>query len=541
MITQHTRAARATMPARVLAGALTAALMGLTLACGDDSGDGGPNSTTAPPGGSPTATASVASDVPAGKNTVDLADHTPVSIVYGAGEGDLPSDQPALASGDFDGDGVSDLAIGARFADPPSAGTDAGSVYLIRGASDLPGEVDLGAAEQDLVITGPHAGANFGFSTVAADLNGDGTDDLAVGAAFARTDDFDTGAVYVFFGPLPVDGSEIAAASADVVIGGESASGFFGDSLAAGDVNADGVRDLIVGATFDRSGRSGGVRGGGVYVFTGRSGWPAQLSAGDADVSIFGEDDLDELGDFVASGDVNGDGRDDIVATAEAADGPQNDRQTAAHVYVLFGREGLEGTYEAAEDADVVIYGARARDTLGFSLAIGDLDGDGTDDLAMGARLADGGGVTRAGVVYVLPGGDLPAEIDLASPPDSVRAFHGASSGDVLGSIVHIADVNGDGRNELLASARSASPPGRALAGAVYIVPGLPDTGLASVAAAASTTVLGHADGDGLGGNVLAADLDGDGRAELVIVAEKAAGPGDSRPGAGRVYIISVP
>ncbi len=192
MIAVRTRAARAT-PARVFAGARITALIGLTLACGDNASDG-PADTSTPPDSSLTATASAASDA-ATEETVDLADLTPVSIVYGAGEGDLPSDQPALASGDFDGDGVSDLAIGARFADPPPAGTDAGSVYLIRGASDLPGEVDLGEAQQDLVIIGPHAGANFGFSTVGADLNGDGTDDLAIGAAFARRDGLDTGAV----------------------------------------------------------------------------------------------------------------------------------------------------------------------------------------------------------------------------------------------------------------------------------------------------------------------------------------------------------
>ena len=207
---------------------------------------------------------------------------------------------------------------------------------------------------------------------------------------------------------------------------------------------------------------------------------------------------------------------------------------------MFFGSADLDGTYDA-DDADVVIYGARAHDTLGFALATGDLDGDGTADLAMGARLADGGGVSRAGVVYVLRGGDLPAEIDLASPPDSVGALHGASSGDVLGSLVHIADVNGDGRNELLAGARLAGLADRARAGVVYIVSGLPDAGVASVAAAASTTVLGRSGGEGLGGNVLAADLDGDGRPELVIVAENASGPSDSRPSAGRVYIISVP
>ena len=81
----------------------------------------------------------------------------------------------------------------------------------------------------------------------------------------------------------------------------------------------------------------------------------------------------------------------------------------------------------------------------------------------------------------------------------------------------------------------------RARAGALYIVPGLPEDGIASAAVAASSTVIGSSSGEGLGGNALAADLNGDGSPELVIVAENASGPGDSRPGAGRVYIISLP
>ena len=100
MITQCTRV----MPARLLTAALTTALVALTLACGDDSGVG-PAASTAPVTASLTATASVAASAPS-EDTVDLAVHTPVSIIYGAGEGDIPSDQPALASGDFDGDGV---------------------------------------------------------------------------------------------------------------------------------------------------------------------------------------------------------------------------------------------------------------------------------------------------------------------------------------------------------------------------------------------------------------------------------------------------
>ena len=521
---------------RLLAFALPLLAALVLAACSGDGGPGAETPTTATPSSGETAPSATPGP------TVDLATQALVSIVYGDGEGDLPSDQPAISTGDFDGDGLSDLAIGARFADP-AAGADAGAVYLILGREDLPATVDLREGEEDVAITGPHPGANFGFAIAAADLNDDGVDDLAVGAAFAETDGGKTGAVYVFFGPLGAGSPEIAAADAGVVIAGESADGFLGDSLASGDVNSDGLPDLIIGATFEtrRRSQSASVRGGAVHVFFGRGNWPPSLAAGDADVSIFGEDDLDELGDFVASGDVNGDGNDDIIATAEAADGPQNDRPTAAQVYVLFGGEDLRGEIDLGSDsADVLVYGAVSQDTLGFSLATGDLDGDGTDDLVMGARLAEGGGVTRAGVVYVLPGGDLPAEIDLAAPPDSVRAVHGAARGELLGSAVYVGDVNGDGRNELLAGARLASPSGRSRAGSVYVVSGLPEAGLRGAGQAASTTILGAAAEDGLGGNIRAADLNGDGRPELVLVAENAPGPGDSRPRAGRVYIINV-
>ena len=486
----------------------------------------------------------------AAARTIDLATASSLTVVYAVGQGDLQSDQPGLAAGDFNDDDIDDILIGARFADGPGDREDSGAAYIVLGSRSPPDSVDLAADEQEVTVLGARPGDNLGFSAVAADLNGDGIVDAVVGAPFAGPLDQPTsrlGRVYVIFGrpDLPV-GIDLARDRADITLTGARSDSFFGDSLAAGDVNGDGTADLIVGATFDSYAPSEGafVRGGAVYVFFGRERWPQALTAGDSDVAVYGADEFDELGDFVTSGDVNGDGIDDIIATAEAADGPDNARPTAAEVHVLFGGTGVKGTYEIARgQQDLTVYGAHERDTLGFSLASGDLDDDGIDELIMGARLASAfsGADDRSGRVYVLYGRRDPhAEVDLADPPESVATIYGQSHSDFLGSSETVADLDEDGRKELIMGSGFADAPSRADSGAVYIVEGPAAGGLVSVAGEAlSTVVYGSAAGDRLGTNVTTADFDGDGRLELIVVAEGAAGPDEGRPAAGRVYVIA--
>jgi len=482
---------------------------------------------------------------------IDLATASPMTVIYAVGEGDLQSDQPALATGDFNNDGVDDLLVGARFADPDGR-QDAGAAYVVFGSRSPPQSVDLAALQQDLTIIGALPGDNLGFSAVAADINGDGIADIVLGAFSAGTlenPSVRTGAVYVLFGSdnLPVN-LDLAEAKPDITISGLTSRGFFGDSLASGDVNGDGMADLIIGATFDRRSASGGpsVRGGATYVFFGRQSWPAGMSAGDSDVAVYGAEELDELGDFVASGDINGDGFDDIISTAEAADGPDNDRPTSAEVHVVFGHPDIEGTFEITRgDQDLSIYGANASDTLGFSLATGDLDGDGVDDLVMGARLGNSpsDGLTRTGHVYVLYGRqDLPASVDLADTLDFVIAIHGQNQSDSLGTIEAIADLDGDGRNELIMGTGFGDAPSRPDAGVIYVASSPAETDPAGIVSVADTPlqaiIYGAAPSDLLGSSVTTGDLDGDGRPELIAVAMNADGPGGERPGVGSVYVI---
>lgn len=519
----------------------------LYVACGGDVGapTAAPDA-TATPSTIPTVNPPVGSSPTTGDATIiDLVSHQPIMVASAVADGDLRSDQPGLAVGDFNDDDKADLLIGARFADGPNGREDSGAAYVIFGSRDPPSSVDLAEGQEDVTILGPTPRANLGFAAAAADLNGDRVDDIVLGAPFTLDGQNKVGAVYIIFGPDLAPTISLADVGSYVTIRSSVANGFFGDSLATGDVNGDGLPDLIVGATFGSYSPPNGpsVRGGAVYVFLGRESWPERLSEADADISLFGAEDFDELGDFVTSGDINGDGFDDIIATAEAADGPDNARPTGGEVHVLFGGKDTRGRFEIARgEQDLVIYGANQQDTLGFSLAAGDLDSDGIDDLVMGARLASGpnDSLKRSGRVYILYGQrDLRQEIDVASPPESMGVIHGTNASDLLGTSEAVADLDGDGHNELIMGTGSADAPERPDSGAVYIADAV--SGFVSVASGALRAVVyGSAAGDRLGANVAAADFNGDGRLELIAVAESAPGPEGDRPGVGRVYVIAL-
>lgn len=475
--------------------------------------------------------------------SIDLASATPFLTIYGADSGDIRSDIPALAAGDFNDDGFQDLLIGARFADgPDNTREDAGEAYVVFGGESLPQSVDFAAGEQGLNILGAVNGGGLGFAATAGDLNDDGIDDIIVGAPFAES----TGIVYVVFGRAGLQGVvDLAADEQDVTIRGPgTGNDFLGDDMGVGDLNGDGVDDLAAGATFasdpDRDADSVGA----VYAFFGPlTPGTLETAEGDHDAVFFAPDRLDELGDTVAVGDVNGDGLDDIVATAEAADGPDDDRETGAEVHVLFGSPGLAGEYRIADgDADLSVYAAEDHDTLGFSLAAGDLGGDGADEIVMGARLADGPGNSReqAGEAYVLFGGDdLPAELDLATDADRLTTVFGADRGDFLGSSAAVGDLDGDGANELILGTGSGEGPAndRFIGGEVRVLGSLPGSGQLDLRQGVALVAIYGAEGEGLGSNVLVTDLDGDGVPELAVVAATAPGL-DGAEDAGRVYLV---
>lgn len=544
-----------------LAMAVIAVFAFLTISCGD--GDepardsptpaASPSPSVPPPIGSPTQRST---PLPA-KRTIDLSVTPAVLTVLGADTDDYGGDIPALALGDFNDDGVLDVLIGARFGDgPDDSRQDAGEAYVLFGSSDLKGRIALSEGAQDVTIYGEKVADGLGSAVAAGDVNGDGVDDILVSAPFAEGPPeprSSQGEAYVIYGSRDLDGVfDIARGDEDVKIIAADGLGGMGDAIAAGDVNGDGIDDILLGAPF--AGRDPGVPVGGprseegrVYVFFGSPNLRAALSVreDDQDFMIIGGERRDETGDALAVGDVNGDGIADIIVTAETGAGPDNSRPKAGEVHVFFGSPELPATASVAlGEQDLSILGAEVEDTLGFSVTAGDINGDGFDDIVMGAKLADGpqNGRRDAGEVYIVFGAsDLNGVRDIARDEQDMTIFGGHEVA-LFGTFVATYDVNGDGLADLVLGTPFAPSIAERL-GQIEIIFGSEDlpTSLDLNAGGQDLLILGQELADMFGGSAVFGDINDDGRPELIVVAEDADGPGDDhQEDIGKIYGIDL-
>lgn len=367
-------------------------------------------------------------------------------------------------------------------------------------ALDLSTDADVsivGAAAED--ISGYYA-------RVGGDVNGDGCDDIVLGAWGY---DDRRGKVEVIYGGPSLPSQMDLSTDSDVTMYGIATGDAFGYCLdSGGDVNDDGIADIVVGAwEADTHGFSSGE----AYVFYGSRDLPATLSAAtDADVTIEAAGAADYLSHALCStGDVNGDGVADIVIGAYGVSGRKG------KTYVFYGGKSLPANLSTATDADVTIQGTTADDASGHSISTeGDIDGDGTDDIVIGAY----GASDYRGRTYVIYGdAALPALIDLA---DADLAITGENEQDLSGHCVNAAgDVNGDGYDDIAIGAFLADPGARDAAGAAYLVlggPALPATMF--LPASADALVEGSYDGDHAGLAVtVGSDTDWDGLCDMAV------------------------
>ncbi|TPW18220.1 MAG: outer membrane adhesin-like protein [bacterium] len=381
------------------------------------------------------------------------------------------------AAGDVNGDGLADFLIGAPWGEA-AQGTNAGESYLVFGrAGGFGATLDLSTLNGATGVTfrGNAAGDGLGFAVSSAgDINGDGFDDLILGAREANGGgDLDAGASYVVFGraggfAADLDVAGLTGANGFAILGADPSDRSGYSVAAAGDVNGDGIDDLIIGAPQGDPG--GRANAGEAYVVFGRAGgFGATLDlgalSGSDGFTISGVDAGDHAGWSVASaGDLNGDGRADLVIGALYAD--PGGRDNAGETYVVFGRAGGFGANLDLSSMPAAmgftITGTAALNLTGHSVAsAGDVNGDGIDDLLIGALYADGTGGVDAGETYVVFGrttgfGNV---LDLSSLNGQTGfAIGGAAAGDFSGQSVSAAgDVNGDGFDDLIIGGADAA------------------------------------------------------------------------------------
>ena len=394
----------------------------------------------------------------------------------------------SVAVGDVNGDGKGDLAVGAPFEDVGGS-QDQGQAYVFSGAN--------GSLLLTLDTPNPRASGNFGSSVAVGDVNGEGKGDIAVGAPWEDVG----GRVYVFSG---ADGSLLRTLNTPNPRWGGAV---FGSCVAVVDVNGDGKKDIAVGSSSEFV---GGIPSGRAYVFSGADG-SVLLTLDTPNPQAYAY-----FGSSVAAGDVNGDGRPDIAVAAASENVGGNIGQGRAYVF-----SGPSGSLLLTLN----IPNPQAEDYFGLSLAVGDVDGDGNADIAVGAPYEYVGVSANEGRAYVFSGasGSLLFTLDSPNP----------QAGSQFGVSLAMGDVIGDGKGDITVGARYEKVNGNTSQGRAYIFSGVDGSVLLTLNTPNPQVQAGF------GSSLAVGDVTDDGKDDIAV-----GSPHEDVGGIefqGRAYVFSAP
>jgi uncharacterized repeat protein (TIGR01451 family) len=437
--------------------------------------------------------------------------------------------------GDFNGDGLDDLIIGAFGADPNNINA-AGESYVLYGSkAGFPANITPANlnGNNGFIINGIDAnGFSGGAVSSAGDINGDGLDDIAIGAFGATANGKNNaGKTYIVFGsktPFPVrfNLSDLNGNNG-FVLNGVNEFDYLGLSLGKlGDLNGDSLDDLLVNAPGPLNSSAGKN-----YIIYGRKGsFPASLNASDINGTngfVINETDGNSGSSVSGIGDINGDGMADLIV---GTDGANPDNNIPGKSYVVFGsRTGFSPVLNRAElngKNGFVIEGIEINTSTVVSGA-GDINGDGADDLIVGISQANANNNIAAGKTYIIFGSktEFPAVLNLSQiNGNNGFILNGIEPDERSGiSVSAIGDINGDGFDDLTIGASGASVGSNNAAGRTYILFGTNKGFAANINYAElngnNGFFLNGVAADDLSGTSVsgAGDLNGDGLDDVII------------------------
>ncbi len=319
--------------------------------------------------------------------------------------------------------------------------------------------ISLGDFTEDIRITST-VRCLFGADLATGDFNGDGYDDVLIGAYAANSDEGNSvGKAYILFGgqKLPSFIDYNKASPFLTVIHGDDPLDYTGRWVASGDVNGDGIDDAIIGAPQLFQFTIGAAGRGRVYIVYGRRDWPQEISLDTDGAAIAGVTRIagkarEHFAGKVACGDVNGDGFFDVVIGAFGA-GPPGDFGNEGEAYIVYGSDTLAAVIELQNmQSGITTIQGTQNAQIGSWIRCFDLDGDAFMDLFIGqpkAQREDGTGI-NAGKAYIIYGAEaFPEVIDLDESTYRKTVIIGTHR-DEIGWEFDVGDINGDGILDLL-------------------------------------------------------------------------------------------